>query len=82
VVLSKEGCHLCDRVIETLRGLSSGNKFDLEILDITTNDALFKEYFLKIPVVRLDGEEVLGAEQIARPEDCKRNLRNLVSSLR
>jgi glutaredoxin len=80
-VFSKEGCHLCERAIDTLRELSTKNVFDLEIIDISKDQTFFERYFLKIPVVWLDGKEVFEAEQIAKPDDCKKNLANLVKSL-
>ena len=80
-VFSKEGCHLCERAIDALRELSNDNTFDLEIVDISKDQTLLERYILKIPVVRLDGKDVFEAEQIALPEDCKNNLRNLVRSL-
>ena len=80
-VFSKEGCHLCERAINTLLELSAGNVFDLEIIDISEDQSLLERYVLRIPVVRLDGEDVLEAEQIALPDDCKKNLTNLVRSL-
>ena len=61
--------------------LSTGNVFDLEIIDISKDQTFFERYFLKIPVVWLDGEEVFEAEQIATPDDCKKNLANLVREL-
>ena len=80
-VFSKEGCHLCERAIDTLRELSNENVFDLEIVDISKDRTLLERYVLRIPVVRLDGEDVFEAEQIALPEDCKKNLGNLVRRL-
>lgn len=81
-VLSKEGCHLCERAIDTLRDLLNDYPFDLEVIDISKDQSLFKKYFLKIPVVRLDGEDKFEVEQIAFPEDCRKNLGTLVKSLR
>ena len=80
-MLSKEGCHLCERAIDTLRELSTYNVFDLEIIDISKDRVLFERYFLKIPVVQLDGRDVFEVEQIALPDDCKKNLGKLVRSL-
>jgi len=80
-VFSKEGCHLCERAIDTLQELSNEKIFDLEIIDISKDRTLLERYVLRIPVVRLDGEDVFEAEQIALPEDCKKNLGNLVRRL-
>ena len=81
-VFSKDGCHLCERAIDTLRDLSVYNSFDLEIIDISKDKEIFERYALKIPVVRLDGKDVFEVEQIALPDDCRKNLTNLVMSLR
>lgn len=80
-VLTKEGCHLCERAVDTLREQLISHAFDLEIMDISKDQSLFEKYFLKIPVVRLDGKDVFVAEQIALSDDCRRNLENLVKSL-
>ena len=79
-LLAKEGCHLCERAIDTLRNLSTPN-FVLEVMDITKDQMLFEKYFLKIPVVQVDGKDVFEVEQIALPEDCRKNLEELVSNL-
>ena len=72
---------MCERAIDELRELSNSRSFDLEILDITKDRTLFERYFLKIPVVRINGKDVLEVEQIAGPTDCKRNLEALVMNL-
>ena len=47
-------CHLCDEAREVLRRV--GEPFDE--VDIETDDALFKRYLERIPVVAVDGEEL------------------------
>ena len=81
IVFSKDGCHLCERAIDILRGLSSGDKFVLEIIQITTNKELFDKYFLTIPVVRLDGKDLFNAEDIGLPEECRAKLTKMVLDL-
>ena len=80
-VLSKPGCHLCERVIENLRTLEKQNPFELKIVDITEDEILYKNYMLKIPVIRLDEKDVLEVEAIAHPSDSWTKLENLVLSL-
>ena len=80
IVLAKDGCHLCERVIDVLKQLHNSS-FELEVIDITRKPELFQKYFLKIPVVRLDGKDVLEVEQIALPDDCRKKLAELVASL-
>ena len=56
-------------MIEDLQRLSEKYSFQLETLDIMNDVALFDKYWLKIPVVRLDGTDVLEVEQIAFPNE-------------
>lgn len=57
-VYSKPDCHLCAEAMSVLRGLQAELEFALEERDITTDDALHRAYFERIPVVALDGEEL------------------------
>jgi len=57
-VYSKPDCHLCADAMTQLRKLESELRFTLEERDITTDDALLRAYFERIPVVTLDGEEL------------------------
>jgi glutaredoxin len=57
VLYARDGCHLCDearRVIEDIRRTAP---FDFTEIDIETDDALIREYGIRIPVVAIDGEE-------------------------
>ena len=55
---SKPDCHLCVQARETLIELSSDMDFELLEVDITTDEALHRAYFERIPVVALDGREL------------------------
>jgi glutaredoxin len=55
---SKPDCHLCADARETLQTLRAELGFELEERDITLDDALQRDYFERIPVVALDGEEL------------------------
>jgi hypothetical protein len=57
-VYSKPDCHLCADAMTRLRELEAELRFTLEERDITTDDALLRAYFERIPVVTLDGEEL------------------------
>jgi glutaredoxin len=57
-VYSKPDCHLCEQAMVTLRGLQGELVFDLEERDITTEEALHRAYFERIPVIAVDGEEL------------------------
>jgi glutaredoxin len=53
VLYSRPGCHLCEEARAMLR--RAGAAF--EERDIETDDALFKRYLERIPVIAIDGEE-------------------------
>jgi glutaredoxin len=53
----RPGCHLCDDARATLQRVRRTHPFRLEEVDIETDDALFKRYLERIPVVAIDGEE-------------------------
>jgi hypothetical protein len=55
---SKPDCHLCADAMVALEGLQSELGFALEELDITTDEALHRAYFERIPVLAVDGEEL------------------------
>jgi glutaredoxin len=55
---SKPDCHLCAQARETLLELRSDMAFELHEVDITTDEALHRAYFERIPVVALDGQEL------------------------
>ena len=57
-VYSKPDCHLCVDAMAVLEGLRRELGFDLEEIDITSDDQLHRAYFERIPVVLLDGEEL------------------------
>jgi len=56
-IYSRQGCHLCEQLIEELaprlRGLA-----DIEVVDIDTRPEWVAAYGTRIPVVELDGEFV------------------------
>ena len=51
-------CHLCDEARAALERVRSTHPFRLAEVDIEADDALFKRYLERIPVVVLDGEEL------------------------
>ncbi len=57
VLYSRSGCHLCDDARTVLVAEQAHTPFDLEEVDIETDDSLISEYGLRIPVVVIDGEE-------------------------
>jgi len=68
-VYSKPDCHLCEEAIATLRTLQQELVFDIEEIDISSDDRLLRAYFERIPVIALDGEELsefFVAEELVR----------------
>jgi glutaredoxin len=57
-VYSAPDCHLCEDAMVALRRLQAELSFTLQERDITTDDALHRAYFERIPVVAVDGEEL------------------------
>jgi glutaredoxin len=55
---SRPGCHLCDDAREALQRVARRAPFELNEVDITTDDALHARYLERIPVVTLNGEEL------------------------
>jgi glutaredoxin len=55
-VYSKPDCHLCVEAMTVLQRMQAELGFALQELDITTDDALQRAYFERIPVIALDGE--------------------------
>ena len=59
---TKDGCHLCERVLEKLLELNSKNTFTITTRDISKNKELFERYEHVIPVVEVNGKiTVAGA---------------------
>ena len=54
----RPGCHLCDDARAALLRVQADRPFRLQEIDIEADDALFKRYLERIPVVALDGEEL------------------------
>jgi glutaredoxin len=57
-VYSGPECHLCEEALSVLRALRGQLGFELRERDITSDEALHRAYFERVPVVVLDGEEV------------------------
>ena len=51
-----EGCALCERALEVVRGAQSELGFDLELVDITGSRDLESRYREHLPVVEIGGE--------------------------
>ncbi len=58
VLYGRPGCHLCDDARGVLERVRAELPFALVERDIERDDALFKAYLERIPVIVLDGEEL------------------------
>jgi glutaredoxin len=63
-VVSKEGCHLCERVVEALDSMSSRYDLEVRVLDIGRDAQLTSKYALSVPVVQIDGKDVFEARDM------------------
>jgi glutaredoxin len=54
----RAGCHLCEEAREALDRVRARAPFQLDEIDIETDDALHARYLERIPVIALDGEEL------------------------
>lgn len=57
-LFGKHGCHLCDEVGALLTEVATELDFDLQTIDITTDDELFAAYRYEIPVVHVGAREI------------------------
>jgi len=55
----KPGCHLCEEAREVVLAVRERQAFDLEEVDITRDPVLEAAYRERIPVIAIDGQEVL-----------------------
>jgi glutaredoxin len=69
----RPGCHLCKEARTAVAVARSRRDFALEEVDISLDPQLARRYGERIPVVAIDGEEVLelrfGAEELVRTLD-------------
>lgn len=57
-IFQRDGCHLCEIASAQLEQLQSEYPFELEQIDIESNDQLHRLYLERIPVIAFDGEEL------------------------
>ena len=53
---SRKNCTLCEEGLLTVRILQEDVPFNLEVIDIESDDALHEKFMLMIPVVEMNGE--------------------------
>jgi len=68
VLVTRQGCHLCDQALALLRELGS----EPEIADVDADEELFRLYDWRVPVVLVDGE--IAAEGKIKRESLERAL--------
>ncbi|MBP1932615.1 glutaredoxin family protein [Ammoniphilus resinae] len=77
---TKERCSLCDDVKERVNRVAKDIPLQLELFDITTDEAIFEKYKWLIPVVHIDGEEVFVSKMaelwLRRELDKRRDLKS------
>jgi hypothetical protein len=67
VVYTKEGCHLCENVIASLRRMQVMNSFVLLTEDITKDSGLYGRFKHMIPVVEVDRDIKLAGAELSDP---------------
>jgi len=78
-VISKQGCHLCEKVVDALRPIASAHGLRLEVLDIDDDPKLYDRYWDTIPVVRVDGEDVFDAREMTPDSGYSKKLERLLT---
>ena len=58
VLYARPGCHLCDDARAVIEAARAEVAFVFEEVDIESDDALVRDYGLRIPVVTVDGDEL------------------------
>ena len=63
VLVTRQGCHLCDQALSLLRGLGH----EPELADVDADDRLHDLYDWRVPVVLVDGR-VVAEGKISRQQ--------------
>ena len=58
VLYARQGCHLCDEARAVIEGVRVSAPFAFEEVDIETDEALVRDFGIRIPVVTVDGQEL------------------------
>ena len=78
VLYTKDGCHLCERVLTELLKLRDEQSFEISIKDITTDSQLLQRYKNIIPVVEVDGKVRLAGAALSNPNTLEDALRKVL----
>jgi thiol-disulfide isomerase/thioredoxin len=71
VVLSREGCHLCEEMLQELARFEQAGRIPVvTIIDVDSDAALARKFGLKVPVLLLDGSVIchyaLNSQELLR----------------
>lgn len=80
MVYTKEGCHLCEKVISSLEKMREAEGFELLTEDITKDPGLFERFKETIPVVEIDGKIRLAGAVLSNPKTLHAVLQKALSS--
>ncbi|MEI7624932.1 MAG: glutaredoxin family protein [Actinomycetota bacterium] len=75
ILYTKPGCHLCDDARVVLDRVRVDLPFGLLEVDINSDEELFSAYFDRIPVLRIDGEDIF--ELFVAESDLRNHLKSL-----
>ena len=57
VLYSRKGCHLCEIVKETLAKVARRSRFNLQEIDVDSDEDLRRRFSDEVPVVFIDGKK-------------------------
>lgn len=57
-IYGREGCHLCEAMIEEIQALQAAAAFEVEIVDVDGCDELKQRFGLLVPVLVGEGSEI------------------------
>ena len=79
-VFSKEGCHQCETVVETLNSLRLRYDLEVRVVDINDDPGLHDKYWLNVPAVQFNGKDVFDARDMGGEETYAVTLEGLLRS--
>ena len=77
MVFSKNGCRFCEAVEAEVRSMTL-DKTSLTVVNIDEDSALRDAYWLRVPVVRVEGEDVFEAKMMDTRGEWKKVLASLL----
>lgn len=60
-IYSREGCHLCEEMLDDLLALAEGSDIQVRVVDVDEDEETRRRYGLRIPVLEVEGEEICSA---------------------